>query len=77
MKCPNCKTEVFDIYTTEERIRALYKVNLTMGWALQRLNRTIDMLADRLEKGWDLPPLLPEWILQNLREITSKMKTVS
>ena len=37
MKCPNCGTKVFDIYTTEQRIKDLYDVNLTLGWAKERI----------------------------------------
>jgi len=34
MKCPNCGEEVFDVYTTEQRIKDLYKAYTVLGWAL-------------------------------------------
>ncbi len=48
MKCPNCGTEVFDSFTTQERINVLYQVNNTAGWAKEQIRIIPDMLDDRL-----------------------------
>ncbi len=48
MKCPNCGIEVFDRFTTQERINELYQVNNTAGWAKEQLRILRDILDDRL-----------------------------
>lgn len=75
MKCPNCETEVFDIYTTEQRIKELYKANLNLGWAKNRIKIIADIIEDRLRKPYDLPPVDMGWLATTLREIEHKMET--
>ena len=74
MKCPNCQTEVFDVYTTEQRIKDLYNANLTLGWAKERIRILTEMLEDRLKPDCPLLPVKPEWLTKTLREIHDKMK---
>jgi len=37
MKCPKCGEEVYDFYTTKERIAELYSVNTVAMWARNNL----------------------------------------
>ena len=75
MKCPNCKTEVFDIYTTEERIKDLYKVNLNLGWAQNRIRTITEALEDRINHPeYKLHPMSMKWLAATLREIHDKME---
>lgn len=76
MKCPNCQTEVFDSYTTEQRIKDLYKVNLTLGWVKNRMRILAETLEDRLKPNSALPPVDLGWLARTLREIHDKMDTV-
>jgi len=75
MECSECGNEVFDIYTTEQRIKDLYKMNTVTGWAKNRLRVLKEMLEDR-EKGSDLPPVSQSFILKELQEIHDKMVVV-
>jgi len=76
MKCPNCQTEVFDIYTTEERIHDLYKANLILGWAKNRVRILAETVEDRLKPNSELPTINPAWWAKTLREIHDKMEVV-
>ncbi len=76
MKCPNCGTEVFDIYTTEQRIKDLYNANLTLGWAKERVRILAETIEDRLKPETTLPPVNIAFIAKTLREIHDKMVTV-
>jgi hypothetical protein len=73
MKCPNCQTEVFDIYTTEERIHKLYNANTTLGWAQNRMRILSETVEDRLKPNSPLPPINLKWFAETLREISDKM----
>lgn len=77
MKCPNCQTEVFDVYTTEQRIKDLYNANLTLGWAQNRIRILAETIADRLKPNSTLPPVNLHWLATELYAIESKMKTVN
>ena len=77
MKCPNCQTEVFDIYTTEQRIKDLYNANLTLGWAQNRIRILGETVEDRTKFGSTLPAVNLAWLARELIEISSKMKVVS
>ena len=75
MKCPNCETEVFDIYTTEERIRNLYKAYNVLGWAQNRIRILTETFEDRLKPdnyGYG-EPTNTKWLAETLREIHDKM----
>ena len=78
MKCPNCQTEVFDIYTTEQRIKDLYAANCILGWARDRIRILAEMYGDRLRLGsWSYgEPAGIEFLAMTLREIHDKMITV-
>ena len=78
MKCPDCGTEVFDIYTTEQRIRDLYNANLALGWVQNRLRILAETFEDRLKPGnygYGESPNT-KWLAETLREIHDKIKTV-
>lgn len=79
MKCPNCDTEVFDQYTTEDRIRRLYKANLTQNWAKTRLRTLYEMIDDRLQRPniWKDMPLSWEFVARDIKEIMDKMEIVN
>ena len=77
MDCPNCGTLIFDAYTTEQRIKDLYNVNTTAGWANNRLRILIEMMEDRLRKDFPLPPLDPQWIINDLRKTMDGLQTVA
>ncbi len=79
MKCPNCGTEVFDIYTTEQRIKDLYNANLTLGWAQNRIRILAEMYEDRLKPdsyGYGEPVDI-KFLSSTLREIHDKIKVVN
>ncbi len=76
MKCPNCGTEVFDAYTTEQRIKDLYNANLTLGWAKERIRILAETIEDRLEPKSTLPPVNIIFMAKTLREIHDKIMTV-
>ncbi len=76
MKCPNCQTEVFDIYTTEQRIKDLYKANLTLGWAQNKIRILAETIEDRLKPDNQLPPISLKWFAQTLRGIHDKMECI-
>ena len=78
MKCPNCQTEVFDIYTTEQRIKDLYNANLNLGWAQNRIRILAETFEDRLKPGYYGygEPVNIKWLATTLREIHDKIKTV-
>ncbi len=78
MKCPNCQTEVFDIYTTEQRIKDLYNVNINLGWAKNRIRILAETLEDKLKPGnyGYGEPVNTKWLAQTLREIHDKMESV-
>lgn len=75
MKCDNCGTEVYDVYTTRERINSLYKIHNTVVWAKQRLVVLSDML-DKDQPHVSFPPKT-EWIREQVIKINSGLKTVS
>ena len=75
MKCPNCETEVFDIYTTEQRIRELYQNSNTLGWAQNRMRILAETVEDRLKPDSPWPPVNLAWMARELREIADKMKS--
>ena len=77
MKCPNCGTEVFDVYTTEQRISELYKANLCLGWAKDRIRILAETVEDRLKPNSGLSTLNLAWWARTLREIHDKMEVVS
>ncbi len=77
MKCPNCGTEVFDIYTNEQRIKDLYNVNLILGWAKERIRILAETIEDRLKPESTLPPVNIAFMAKILREIRDKMEVVS
>ena len=76
MKCPKCGTEVFDIYTTEQRIKDLYNANLTLGWAAERIRILAETVEDRTKLGNTLPAVNLAWLAKTLHEISQKMVTV-
>ena len=76
MKCPSCGNEVYDIYTTEQRIKDLYNANLTLGWAQNRIRILAETIADRLKPNSILPPVNMRWLATELYQIESKMQTV-
>ena len=76
MKCPNCNTEVFDIYTDEKRIRGLYQNSRTLNWAQNRIRILAETVEDRLKPAENqLPPINLKWFAETLREISNKMKS--
>ncbi len=75
MKCPDCGTEVFDIYTTEERIKQLYHDYTTLNWARNRMRIFAETIEDRLKPNNGLPPVNIEWMAKEIRSIADKMKT--
>jgi len=74
MECPECGNEVFDIYTTEQRIKDLYKMNTVTGWAKNRLRILKEMMEDRGK--YNQEPLSQSFILKELQEIHDKMVVV-
>lgn len=72
MKCSECGNEVFDVYTTEQRIKELYNVNTVTSWAKERLRILKEMLEDR-KKFDDLEPVSQDFILKEIKEIHDKM----
>jgi len=71
MKCPDCGTEVFDVYTTEERIKSLGLTNHTAGWAKTNISNIADMAEDRAKgKGLINEPISMEWLAERLRKIS-------
>ena len=75
MKCPNCDTEVFDIYTTEQRIKDLYKAYNVLGWAQNRIRILTETYEDRLKPecyGYG-EPVSVKFLASTLREIYDKM----
>ena len=74
MKCPECGNEVFDIYTTEQRIKDLYKMNIVTGWAKNRLRILKEMMEDR--KKFNEEPVSQSFILKELQEIHDKITFV-
>jgi len=76
MKCANCGNEVFDIYTTEQRIKDLYQANLCLGWAKNRIRILTETVEDRLKPNSELPTLNLAWWVTELRKIHDNMKTV-
>lgn len=75
LKGPECGTMVFDKYTTEQRIKDLYKVNTNSGWAKNRLRILKEMMEDRI-KNKELGQLPRDFILEEITEICNKMVTV-
>ena len=76
MKCPRCGEEVFDVYTTEQRIKDLYKAHNVLGWAQNRIRILAEMFEDRLKPdyyGYG-EPVSNKWLAETLREIHDKMK---
>lgn len=71
MKCPECGTEVFDIYTTEQRIKELYKMANRASWAKQMLSTLRDMTKDRADnpQAQQQYPLSMAWITKELTRI--------
>ena len=77
MKCPKCEAEVFDIYTTEQRIKDLYKAYNILGWAQNRIRILAETFEDRLNPynyGYGEPPNT-KWLASTLREIYGKIST--
>lgn len=75
MKCPNCGEEVFDIYTTEQRIKDLYKAYTVLGWAQNRIRIMAETYEDRLKPNsyaYGESPSV-KWLAETLREIHDKM----
>lgn len=77
MKCPKCGTEVFDIYTTEQRVKDLYNANLALGWVQNRIKILAETFEDRLRPDSKLPPVNQAWLAKELRGIHDKIKVVS
>jgi len=73
MKCPNCGEEVFDIYTTEQRIKDLYNAARTLDWARNRMRIFAETIEDRLKPSSGLPPIDLKWMANEMRSITEKM----
>ena len=76
MEYPECGTLIFDVFTTEQRIKDLYKMNLVTGLAKNRLKILKEMMEDR-KKFDDLEPVSQDFILEELKEIYDKMIIVS
>jgi len=76
MECPKCGEMIFDGFTTEQRIKDLYNVNTTCGWAKNRLRILIQMLEDRIKYD-DLPPVNQQWMIDDLKKTMNGLDTVS
>ena len=79
MQCPKCGEEVFDIFTTEQRIKDLYKANLSLGWVKNRLRILAETYEDRLiptNYGYG-EPVNTKWLASTLRELHDKLETVN
>jgi len=74
MNCPECGCLIFDAFTTEQRIKDLYKMNLVTGWAMNRLKILKEMMEDKIK--YDKEQVSPEFILKEIKEIYEKMYVV-
>lgn len=61
---------------TEIELGKLTKVNLTAGWAKERLRILIEMMVDR-EKGDDLRPINIKWLREQLENIRNGIEIVT
>lgn len=64
MKCPKCGEEVYDFYTTKERIAELYSVNTVAMWARNNLLILQEMLEEKKNSGLKI-----EWIAGEVKKI--------
>lgn len=61
---------------TEMEFGKLTKVNLTAGWAKERLRILIEMMIDR-ERGNDLRPIDIIWLREQLEKIRNGIEIVT
>lgn len=73
MKC-ECGKEVFDIYTNEQRIKDLYRINNAAGWAKTQLKHLSEML-DPNEPHIEYPPTI-DWIREKILKVINGIETI-
>jgi hypothetical protein len=75
MKCPKCGEEVYDIYTTKERIDKLYQINTIAGWARENLAVLSEMLKSESVNILSGPERI-KWIKKEIDRIKDKIEVV-